>query len=367
MMKRETKISNIQIKALIVSSIIGVGVLSLPNQLANAMDKDGWIAILLTALLIFPIVLVMIQIFEDNPNKDIFQIGNETFGKPLFTLCLVIYLAYYIAISAYIARTLGELIKAFLLFQTPIRLISFIFILTVAYAAISEIDVIARLAYILYPLTIGFAIILILVALPGSDFTNILPMFQSDLRQLPNGIRNTIFSYAGFDILLFALPYAENKSRKRLVKASIYSIGIVTVIYIALFMLTLTQLSVAQIKADPYPLLLITKLVDLPGYFLQNLDGVIMTIWIMVIFSTMLPMYYSSGKILSKIFNTKSHSIFILILLPIIFLVAFIPDTIVELDIIMPLIINILGTLVLAIIPLALFLVGRIKRRRGRS
>ena len=47
-MKDKPSISSIQLKGLIVSSVIGVGILTLPNTLGNISGKDGWMIILLT-------------------------------------------------------------------------------------------------------------------------------------------------------------------------------------------------------------------------------------------------------------------------------------------------------------------------------
>ena len=51
-MAKENKLSNKQIKALVVSTTVGVGILSLPNRLAIANGNDGWIPLILSGLLI---------------------------------------------------------------------------------------------------------------------------------------------------------------------------------------------------------------------------------------------------------------------------------------------------------------------------
>lgn len=361
-MNKDPKISSIQIRALLVSTIIGIGVLSMYNQLANIMDKDGWIAIILSGLLVVLMLIIISKIFQGNPGKDFFEIGNETLGKFAFSIILCIYVVYYIVVNAYISRQLGELIKGFLLPNTPIQLIIVLFLLSISYAAASEIDVIARVTYMMYPVIIIFTIVLFLVSLPGADITNVLPVFQSDLSKLPEGVKVALFSFSGFEVTLFAFPFVEDK--KKLTKTCISAIAIITAIYLALFMVTLSQFSIEQIKSDPFPLLMVTKLIDLPGYFLQNLDGLVMAIWVMLIFSTITPFHYSAGKILSKIFKTKSHAILVLMLVPVIYILAIIPRSIIELNSIMSGVIAYLSILVSVIVPVIIFIVGRIRGRK---
>lgn len=361
-MNKDPKISNIQIRALIISTVVGVGVLSLPHQLTNAMDKDGWIAIILSTILTIPMLVIINAIFKDNPGKDFFEIGTLALGKPIFTLCSIIYILYYIAAAAYISRLLGDLIKGFLMENTPIQIIIFLFLLSISYAAISEIDVVARIAYLIYPLVLGFGMIVILLSLPGADIASILPLFQSDIKQLPEGLSAGLFSFIGFDILIFSIPFAEEK--ERVLKTSISAVIIVGVLYLLIFFATMTNLSLQHIQSDPYPVLMIAKLIDLPGLFLQNLDGLIMAIWVIVIYSTMVPIFYSAGKIFSKMFKTKSHKIFILILIPIVYFVAFIPKSILEMSEAMGKVTLYLGSAVIFIIPLTIIIVGRIRGRK---
>ena len=43
-MQNKNTISNQQIKALLVTTVIGVGILSLPSDLAMILNNSGWIA-----------------------------------------------------------------------------------------------------------------------------------------------------------------------------------------------------------------------------------------------------------------------------------------------------------------------------------
>ena len=46
-MNKDPKISDIQVRGIIVSTVIGVGVLTLPNTLGAILGKDGWMAIII--------------------------------------------------------------------------------------------------------------------------------------------------------------------------------------------------------------------------------------------------------------------------------------------------------------------------------
>ena len=363
-MNKDPKISSIQIRALIVSTTIGVAVLSLPNNLSNILGKDGWIPIIIAGALMIPLLLIINQIFKQNPGKDYFEIGKENLGSIIFTLCFLIFLAYLVVYVSFVVRNLGELVKAFLLPTTPIEVIILIFILSIVYISSYEIDVIARYGYFVYPIIIGFVLLFLLVSLPTADFSNTLPSLQSDLTKIPIGIKEAFLSFAGFEIILFALPYVEDKEKA--LKSSIIAIITITLIYFSLFMMTLTQFSIEQIKSQAFPVLIVAKLVDLPGYFLQNLDNIFMSIWVIVVFATVAPAYFGAGKVLSKIFKTKSHRYFIWVLVPIIYKVSLMPEGFVELNEILGTYLEILGFISILVIPLIIFIVGSVRRRIGK-
>ena len=112
-MGEENKLSSKQIRALVVSTAVGIGILTLPNRIAIANGNDGWITIILSGLLIIPIIMVMDRIFKMYPNKDFFTIGREVLGKWVFNIFLIIFFIYFIVLMSNIVRNLGELIKAF--------------------------------------------------------------------------------------------------------------------------------------------------------------------------------------------------------------------------------------------------------------
>lgn len=360
-MNNELKIANVQLKALIVSTVIGVGVISLPDELARIMGRDGWIPILITGLLFIPIVFMINHIFKMNPGKDYFQIGEETLGKFVFTICKLIFLAYLVVYCSYIVVRLGQFIKAFLLPKTPVEVIIFLFILTSLYISSMEIDIIARGGYVIYPIILIFVGIIFLLAFPAGELSNILPVFQSNFKNIPKGIGDTFFSFTGFEVMLFAIPYLED--RKSALKSGMIALGTITFIYLLLFFTTLTQFHLKQLQAQNFSLLMVTKTINLPGYFLQNVDGIIVSIWILITFSTFAPAFFGTGKILSNIFKTKGHTLFLVFLVPVIYFIALIPKNYIQARQDMLNIYKILSFLSLVFIPFLIFVVGAIRRR----
>src|SRR5690606_8729114 len=215
--------------------------------------------------------------------------------------------------------------------------------------------------YFVYPIIIAFAFIIILMALPGASFENILPVFRFDFMDLMKGISDVSFSFMGIELMIFAIPFIEDK--QNVIKSGVMGIATITIIYTAIFIMTLTHFSLNQIERFVYPVLMLIKQLDLPGFFLENLDGLIMALWVLVVFATVTPAYFGAGKILSKIFKTKSHKYFIWVLIPVIYFEAMIPDNFIQLLEDMGRVHKMLGIFTVIIFPLLLLIIGSIRKK----
>lgn len=359
------KLSSKQIKALVVTILVGVGILSLPSRLARIQGTDGWMVIILGGVITIPIIVVINKLFELYPDKDFFEIGEEVLGKWIFNIFLIILLIHFIILSGLVTRHLGEIVKAFLLITTPIEVIILSFIATTSYLARSDIHIIGRASYHIYPIIVGSIIIVVLISLFQVDFTNVLPVFQSNLKDLPKSLGITFFSYAGLEVLFLCLPFAEDRTDT--LRASLKGIGIVILVYIVIFITTLSQYGLKQLQRQTFPSLAFAKEIDLPGFFIENLDIFVIGIWIIIIFSTMVAHYYSAGKVISNMVKTKSHDIYILPLLPIIYIVSLVSPNIVALEDKLGKVTNYTGIIVMVIMPIVIYLIGYFKIRRTKG
>lgn len=359
-MNKDPKISHIQLRGLIVSNVIGVGVLALPNTLAEPVGNNGWLVLIITGGLFIGLFLLYDQIFKLYPGKDFFEIVKETLGFFYYPSLMIMFI-YFILTAAIVARILGELMKIFLLQSTPIGVIILVFILACSYLASYEIDSIGRLGYFIYPIIIVFTIFIVVMSLPKADFTNMLPVLQTDTKSIIKGVGVTLFSFYGIEISLFAIPFVEE--RDKTLKSGVLAIITITLIYIVLGIMTLTHFSIEQIKSIVYPILMLARQLDLPGFFLENLDGVVIALWVLVVFATMVPTYFAAAKILSKAFNTKKHMYFVLGLIPIIFIISLLPENFIQLFEILEKYQNIFAFISLLVIPVSVLISASIRKK----
>lgn len=76
-MENKRKISNKQIRALLITTVIGVGILSLPSDMAMILNTSGWVVILLGGLIILPFIIMINRIFTLYPGKTFFKLAEK--------------------------------------------------------------------------------------------------------------------------------------------------------------------------------------------------------------------------------------------------------------------------------------------------
>ncbi|MEY8303455.1 GerAB/ArcD/ProY family transporter [Anaerosalibacter bizertensis] len=361
-MEQHSRLSNGQLKALIITANIGVGILSLPSSIADIMNNAGWIAIVLGGLATLPFVYIMNKLAEMYRGRIFYEYGKEVVGNILFKIFNVVYLTYFLVFLAFVVRIFGEVIEAYLLQNTPIEVIMFTMLLATSYIGRSDIESLSRMAFLILPIIALITIFFVILSLPTLDFTNVLPAFRFNIKDVPKGVVTVFFSYMGFEIILVALAYTKD-SRSAL-KYSIRGILYTTIIYLVTFFITLSQFGIHELKKQIWPSISVMREIDLPGFFIENLDGIMMANWVLVVFATMGPLMYAGGVVLSSLFNTKKHNFFVIPLIPIVMIIALIPESLTQVYSTMDMIVRYLAIFTIIIAPTILFIVSLLKRRK---
>ncbi|HLR34787.1 MAG TPA: GerAB/ArcD/ProY family transporter, partial [Tissierellales bacterium] len=187
-MKGKIKVSNRQIKALIVSVVIGIGILSLPSDLAEVVENGGWFSIILGGILTIPIIMIFNSLNLMYPGKIYFEFGKEIVPPFIFNIISFVFLIYLVGILTFSVRVFGGVIKLFLLETTPIEIIIITMIFVTSYLGRSKIVDIGRMALIIYPIILITTVGVVVFSIPGTDFSNIYPLANIKLKPMLRSI-----------------------------------------------------------------------------------------------------------------------------------------------------------------------------------
>lgn len=355
-----------QFAAILSVTIIGVGILSLPRLVVEGAGPDNWLLLIAASGAALFIGLVMAFVVKKFPGKTYLELTQNAFGKPVGTLITLGFSFYLIIFSAAEVRIFGEVTKQYLLFNTPLEVLSVTLLILAVYLARSGIETIARMAEVIFPIATVIAILMVLPVLPELDVSYILPILRTPFMDFLKAVPTIFFSYLGIEFILLYGSFV--KDTKKVHKSVLLTVGLVTWFYLSVTWLTVSRFGLIETTHITWPALELFKTVDIPGAFLENIEAFIMAIWILSVFMTLAVAYFGASLTLSQAIKSKEQNYLVLPLLPIIYFIAMIPDNIAQVTEFMDMYAFYMGTLYIAVIPIAILVMSFFKKeKRGKK
>ncbi|WP_125152108.1 GerAB/ArcD/ProY family transporter [Clostridium rectalis] len=314
---RNDLLNNEQLTIILIGSMVGIGILSLPNNVIKYAKQDSWIAAILGA--IYPIYMILIANYMHKkfPKHDILELSKKYYGKILGSILNFIFIGYFLVLATEVASGTSNVLRIYITpflknFQALL-----IIILAPAYVVYKGRFALKKTNEVVFYLT---AIILIipLVAIKDGDILNIMPVFQNNFKDILKGSKETMFAYAGVEIIFLLYSYLQEK--KTVVKAGMISILFSMVIYTAVIFITILYLGVNNSEKFLWATVTLTESIDVP--VINSFRYIFMVLWTMIMFKTIANSYYAMTYGINRIFKKISKKSITIILYPIIFFLA---------------------------------------------
>ncbi|MCW6061934.1 endospore germination permease [Clostridium sporogenes] len=313
----ENKVKNIlttsQTVFIIAGSMLGIGILSLPADLAKIAHNDGWIGVVISSVYPFYMVICALIIFKDSSYQDtnIIQISKSYFGNILGSLLALVFSFQFLAYIIITSTNMSNMLRVYLiLFLEQYRLAIPILAISI-YTASKGIKTLGRINEIIFYSSIPLILITVL-ALKQGNILNIKPILGTPISSILKASVEPIYSFVGIEIIFLIVPLMKDKSK---IKGSfLKAIFIIVYIYIWLNFISIYYLG-ADIAQNLYwPTLSLMETISIPG--ISNFKFVFMFLWSSVVFKTIANQnyffYYSLSNIFKKI---NPHIFYILVFL----------------------------------------------------
>lgn len=341
--------------------IIGVGILTLPRSIAKAtQSSDGWISILMAGILAMAFAWIAAKLSTNFHNRTYLEFTSYVGGKATGYVVAIFYLIYYCSFTAYISRSVAELAKQFLFERTPLEIISVSFILVVSYAVSRSRTGLVRLAVIFLPFVVAVTGFFLLLGTNLFEFSKLLPIFSASWSNLFEGSKESVFSFLGFEIVLFYAGLMRQPSKAP--KMAVFAVLLSTILYIFVYIFSIGVFSYEVTQNIIYPTIELAREVSVPGEFFERLESLFLIFWLVSTFATTSLSLDVSVQSFSHIAPLKKQTI-LYILTPVIFLFSMSPQNIVQLSNLGQLI-SFTGLLGAVLIPIVIY--GLFKLREVR-
>lgn len=318
-----TTLTPSEITHFIIAMMIGVGILG--TATIQGAGNDGWIAILVAGVYPLYMVWAALVISKRYPNDTIISINKILFGKYLGFLFSLFLCAIFIYILIVVLSAFAFITRTFIATFIPEYVIIIISMILIAYFSSKGLKVIAKVNVIIFYLTV------IVVLLPGyallkGSYLNLLPVFNSSLSDILSGSFQSIYSYAGIEVVFLIYPFARDK--KKLSSAMLKGVGVVTAIYVWLTMIIIYYLGADVAIKFYWPLLTIADSVQIP--IINLFRYIFMLLWSLIIYRISANALYFASFIIKEFMQIKKNSdnkiIIAIIALIVSFLIFFIEN-----------------------------------------
>ncbi|MBK1811487.1 GerAB/ArcD/ProY family transporter [Clostridium sp. YIM B02505] len=297
----------------LVSSMLGVGILYIPNGLIKYAKQDAWISCIIGA--VYPIYMLLIAKYLSSkfPEDNILNISKKCFGRFFGTIFNILFVSYFLFILSSEMAGFANVFKTYVTnFLNLFKIIS-ISLLATAYIAYKGIKPMGRLNVVLFYLTA----ILILIpsgSLVNGTILNIMPIFKVKIMDLLKASRETAFFYTGFEVVFLIYPFLRKK--EGFLKYGLISIIFLMLLYVWTVFLTICYLGIEISPKYLWPVLGLTDAINIP--VVNSFRFIFMSLWALIILKCMSTYYYSIIQGTSQIITKVSKERITVVLYPII-------------------------------------------------
>lgn len=363
-----------QSTSVIASTILGVGVLTLPRYTAEAREA-AWLVLILSGLLTLFAIYIITKLGQRFPNRTIVDysahiLGSRRvawIGKGLAAPISILFIVFWFVATAVITRTFGEVIVTTVLRNTPLEVIILTMLLATLCFIMFEVEVLARFNEILFPFIIVPGLFIAAVSFQNARIDNLLPLFTIDWATFLKSVFKTSAAYLGFSVIILFMAYSQDNGK--IVKANLTGVGIPAFVYVIVNLAGLAVFGYEELNLLVWPTLELVKSVEFPGLILERVESLFLAIWVAAVYTTVGNLFYASCMATAQFLpfrrkDTARRWIAVLFL-PLLYIIALQPQNIFELFSWLEMI-GYVGFFASYMLPLILYILALI-RRKGRK
>lgn len=306
-------ITSNQFMFILIGSMIGIGALSLPNDVVKNAKQDGWIAAFMGAIYPLYIITMALLICKKFPNNNILFVNKKCFGKIVGTFLNILLCLYFLLYITAVASGLSNVLRTVIINFLPSIKALIIIIFLGAYTACKGLKVLGRVNETIFYLVLIMCLITMTATLEGK-ILNITPVLGSSVINILKASKESVFSYGGIEIILLIYPYVLEK--EKLKKAAFNGVIITALIYTWIVFITIYALGINIIPIYTVSFPAVVKYVEVP--IINNFRFIFMSMWELIVFKTLSNYYYAISSILSDLFSKTSYNKICIIIYPII-------------------------------------------------
>lgn len=322
------KISVRQVTLLLILQMFNMTTLILPKIATDLVGRNGYLLPIVALIFGYIYVCCIIGLTKNFPGDTLVEFAPKIVPKFVASIIIIAFAIKIIITTGLELRMFGEMIVQIMLPKTPIVVIILTMLLTAAYLVKSGMEATGRMGEILiYFVCIPLGIVFFKILL-GTDYKQVMPFFQTNLKQIGWGGYYISLSFMPIEFMLLLTGLMQKPKKAK--RATLTAVVIIAVLEALIILLTICSIGLGEVRRQIWPVLTLMQSIQNAGSIIQNQEILMMTGWIFSVF-----MYISSGLYFTSLIGSRSlkfkrENVFVLPLIPIIYFVAVWPKSLVQ-------------------------------------
>lgn len=313
-----------QLLVVIISVIVGVQIFTMPRALAETAGRDGWLSLILGGAWATGTTTAAAFLAGLFPRQAPHVWWSRLVGKGGSLLLSVLACLFYLLVTGVVLRLFTDIIRVYLLPRTPSEVIMITFLLCVAYVVSHGVSPLTRVTQIFFLFGILPAVLLMVIFQREVDVGELLPVLADGLTPVVQGVLPAYGIFGGWSIVVFLLQFMDNP--REAVKATALGIGLVLLLYLAVFVVTLAAFGPVETQYMLFPVVSLIREMEGIGGFIEKLDLIFVSAWILSVFVTVSFIYYVALLAIAQPLGCRDLPSFVCCGLPAVYLVALLPE-----------------------------------------
>ncbi|NLY46393.1 MAG: endospore germination permease [Tissierella sp.] len=150
----------------------------LTSFFTSITKQDSWIAVILGSIVSIPTLLIYSYIMKKFPDKNLIEINDMVFGPIIGKIFSIIYIWFFMTLSAINTKDLGEFVQKTILDNTPSIIIVGALLLLCSWTVRNGIEIVTRYSLLFTFIATTIVISTVFLTINQMEMDNFLPILQ---------------------------------------------------------------------------------------------------------------------------------------------------------------------------------------------
>ncbi|MHB1391837.1 MAG: GerAB/ArcD/ProY family transporter [Clostridia bacterium] len=267
--------------------------------------SDMWIAIILALFISAPILMIHARILSRYPEKDLYDILEEVFGKYLGRAFGIAFIWFSFHLGALVLRNFGEFMNTVGLPETPRIVPIIMFALICIIGVKSGIETLAKCSSLFIVGVFSLLFLLAFLTIPNMKSENLLPIMYNGLNPVLQGAFSA-FSFPFGELVVFMMVFDSLKTPNSSYKVYLLSLAIGGLIILFITIRNIMVLGGDTLGSVYFPSYTVISRVNI-GNFLQRLEIAVSIVFTISGFIKISICLLAAAKGITKLFGFKDY------------------------------------------------------------